>query len=237
MPDIQWNRAFSLLPVLALASVAPNAFPVAQLGYASLHDLALYAILPALLALLGIAAWSRWKGDATAAQVILSGAMAGALATMALEAVRYPGFRLGFMPGNLPELMGVLLLDQFAQGPSTASSIAGYAYHAWNGASFGIIFAALLQIGLVRRSTTWAVAYGLLVGAGFLASPVVQSLGGGPFGIEFGWQFAATVLTAHTAFGFALLLLLRAGESCVIRFSPRSSQGEDRAGVALGTSR
>lgn len=233
MPDIKWNRAFSLLPVLALASVAPNAFPVAQLGYASLHDLALYAILPALLALMGIAAWSRWRGDSTFAQVTLSGAMAGSLATLALEVIRYPGFRLGFMPGNLPELMGVLLLDQFAQGPSTASTIVGFAYHAWNGASFGIIFAALLQIGLVRQSATWAVAFGLLVGAGFLASPVVQSLGGGPFGIEFGWQFAATVLTAHAAFGFALSLLLRAGESCAIRVSADSLPGNKRAGAAL----
>lgn len=237
MPDINWNRTFSLLPVLALASVAPNAFPVAQLGYASLHDLALYAILPALLALMGIAAWSRWRGDSTFAQVILFGAMAGSLATLALEAIRYPGFRLGFMPGNLPELMGVLLLDQFAQGPSTASTIVGFAYHAWNGASFGIIFAALLQIGLVRQSATWAVAFGLLVGAGFLASPVVQSLGGGPFGIEFGWQFAATVLTAHAAFGFALSLLLRAGESCAIRFSADSLPGSKRAGTALEASR
>lgn len=237
MSDIKWNRAFSLLPVLALASVAPNAFPVAQLGYASLHNLALYAILPALLALFGIAAWSRWKGDSAAAQVILSGAMTGSLATLALEAIRYPGFRLGFMPGNLPELMGVLLLDQFAQGPSTASTVAGYAYHAWNGASFGIIFAALLQIGLVRRSTTWAVAYGLLVGAGFLASPVVQSLGGGPFGIEFGWQFAAIVLTAHAAFGFALSLLLRASQSCAIGFQTQQYPGDASADAALGAGR
>lgn len=217
MPDIKWSRAFSLLPVLALASVAPNAFPAAQLGYASLHDLALYAILPALFLLAAIASWSRWRGDSTASGVILTGAMAGSIATLALEAIRYPGFRLGFMPGNLPELMGVLLLDRFAEGPSTASSLAGYAYHAWNGASFGILFAALQRIGLVRRSVSWTVAYGLLIGLGFLASPVVQSLGGGPFGIEFGWRFSATVLTAHAAFGFALSFLLGAAGSCTSR--------------------
>ena len=233
MLDIKWNRAFSLLPVLTLASIAPNAFPVAQLGYASLHDLALYAILPAFLALVAIAAWSRWKGDSTVARVILSGAMAGSFATLALEAFRYPGFRLGFMPGNLPELMGVLLLDRFAQGPSTASSLAGYAYHAWNGASFGILFAAFLRIGLVRRSAGWAISYGLLVGAGFLASPVVQSLGGGPFGLEFGWRFAATVLTAHAAFGFALSFLLGAAESCTGLGSSESLPGNGRSGSAL----
>ena len=59
--------------------------------------------------------------------------------------------------------------------------------------------------------------YGILVGVGFLASPVVQSLGVGLFGVDFGWRFAATVLTAHAAFGFALSLLLRLRESCLCR--------------------
>jgi hypothetical protein len=45
---------------------------------------------------------------------------------------------------------------------------------------------------------------------GFLASPVVLALGVGPFGRDFGWHFAATVLTAHLAFGVAFALLLPA---------------------------
>ena len=57
---------------------------------------------------------------------------------------------------------------------------------------------------------------------GFLVSPVVQSLGAGLFGMDFGWSFAATVLTAHAAFGFALSFLLRMGESCVCRAFPDS---------------
>ena len=39
-------------------------------------------------------------------------------------------------------------------------------------------------------------------------SPVVQALGVGLFGKDFGWHFAATVLTAHAAFGIALAGLL-----------------------------
>lgn len=54
---------------------------------------------------------------------------AGALATIALEAVRYAGFRLGFMPGNLPELMDVLLLNRFPLGPSAAATVAVFVYH------------------------------------------------------------------------------------------------------------
>ncbi len=44
----------------------------------------------------------------------------------------------------------------------------------------------------------------MVIGVGFLASPVVQSLGVGLFGMDFGWHFAATVLTAHAAYGVAL---------------------------------
>ncbi|HBY59070.1 MAG TPA: hypothetical protein DEH78_04570 [Solibacterales bacterium] len=209
MPLIDWNRALHLLPALALASIAPNAFPAAQLGYATLHELALYAILPSFAILLATVAWSFLNARLGTARVIAAGALAGMLATLALEAIRYPGFLLGWMPGNLPELMGVLLLDRFSEGPSIESTIAGFAYHAWNGASFGIIFAILAEIGIVRRTSIWAVGYGVLIGVGFLASPVVQSLGGGFLGVEFGWRFAATVLVAHAAFGFALSTALR----------------------------
>lgn len=188
---------------LAFASAAPVAFPLSQMGYGTLNELAWRLILPGAAALaVGVIVLQR-RGRALAA-ALLRGAGAGALATLALEAVRYPGFRLGFMPGNLPQLMGVLLLDRFARGPSGWSDVTGFAYHFWMGASFGVIF-VLLAMG---RSRWWAVPYGLAVGLGFLVSPVVQALGVGIFGRDFGWHFAATVLTAHLAFGAALALLL-----------------------------
>lgn len=191
--------------LLATASVAPNVFPMSQIGYGSLNELATIAVLPAVVALVGLTATATRVSPALGS-LVLRGAIAGALATLALEAVRYPAFRLGLMPGNLPQLMGVLLLDRFALGPSTGSNIAGFAYHFWNGASFGIVF-ALLASG---RSRWWAVPFGLAVGLGFLASPVVLALGVGPFGRDFGWSFAATVTTAHLAFGVALAVLLPA---------------------------
>jgi hypothetical protein len=195
---------FIRLVLLALASASPNAFPLSQMGYGTLHHLALVLILPAAAGL--FVAWLllEWRGPRPIAALLLGGAVAGAMATLALEAVRYTGFRLGFMPGNLPRLMGVLLLDRFALGPSTLSDAAGFAYHVWNGASFGIVFTMLAK----GRSPWWGVPFGLLVGLGFLASPVVLALGVGPFGRDFGWRFAATVLTAHAAFGVALAMLV-----------------------------
>jgi hypothetical protein len=200
----RWSNFAPRGILLALAAVAPNAFPAAQAGYGTLHDFAIYGIVPSAILLvlaLGLVKHPWFGAVALAAR---NGAIAGAVATLALEAVRYPGFKLGFMPGNLPELMGVLLLDRFALGPSAASTLAGFTYHFWNGACFGIIF-ALVRFNLPNW---WAIPYGILLGVGFMVSPVVQGLGVGLFGVDFGWHFAATVLTAHLAFGAALAGLL-----------------------------
>jgi hypothetical protein len=194
-------RAF----VIVLASIGPLAFPAAQVGYGSLHDLALLAVLPSVASLAAMWAYAHFIGRSDITRMILRGASSGAVATLALEAVRYSGFRLGFMPGNLPQLMGVLILDRFALGPSGWSDLAGFAYHFWNGAAFGIVFVALTT----RDSIALTTAYGIAIGFGFLLSPVVQSLGVGLFGREFGWQLAATVLTAHATFGAAMGLHLK----------------------------
>ncbi len=126
------------LGLVLLASTGPAAFPLAQMGYAPLQRLAVVLILPSAGLLLAIAVYLKWQGH-NLGQAVRRGLIAGAGATVALEAVRYTGFRLGFMPGNLPELMGVLLLNRFALGPSAASTVAGFAYHYWNGAAFGAI--------------------------------------------------------------------------------------------------
>lgn len=185
--------------VLLLASVGPLIFPIAESGHGNLSQMALRFLLPsvALLAILAVALRRREK---KLSRLIASGAVAGTLATIPLEVVRLIGFHYDFMPGNLPRLMGVLLLNRFMLGPSSASDIAGWAYHFWNGAAFGVIYAVV--IGTRRR---WLGAlYGILVGVGFMLSPVVVALGVGYFGLQFSHGFPATVLLAHIAFGTTL---------------------------------
>jgi hypothetical protein len=200
----QWKILAQRAPLILAASAAPVAFPLSQMGYGTLHDLFEILIVPAAVLLVVAWVWLWKTGRNQLAGLLVQGALAGAAATIALELIRYPGFRLGFMPGNLPELMGVLLLDRFALGPSGASTFAGFGYHFWNGACFGIIF-ALMRMNF---SKWWAVPFGVAVGVGFLMSPVVMALGVGVFGVDFGWHFAATVLSAHLAFGIALAQLL-----------------------------
>lgn len=193
------KRALTILLLLLAASVSPLIFPIAESGRSSMDVLAKMALLPAgvlLFAILTLLYRSRDSLAKTAA----AGLTAGAVATVALEAIRIPGFWLGFMPGNLPRLMGVLLLDQFASGPSLKSDIAGWAYHFWIGASFGLIY--VLIFGTCRR---WVGAiFGVLLGFGFMLSPVVSALGVGFLGLEFSKGFPLTVTAAHAAFGLAL---------------------------------
>ena len=189
---------------LLAAAVGPNIFPAAEAGYGEMNVFAIRFLFPAVGVLAIVVVLGR-KWQPSVARYIAWGALAGALATIPLEAIRIPGYLLGFMPGNMPRLMGVLLLNRFALGPSTASDVAGWAYHLWNGASFGIIY--VLVFGTARR---WAgVLYGVAVGVGFMLSPVVVALGVGYFGLQFSGWFSVTVLAAHLAFGFTLGVLAK----------------------------
>jgi hypothetical protein len=193
------RRMITIVVLLGAASVSPLIFPLAESGRSTMDTLAKLSLLPSI-ALIGIVWGFLYHRDDPLARPVAVGLAAGAVATIALEAVRLPGFWLGFMPGNLPRLMGVLLLNQFATGPTLASDIAGWAYHFWNGASFGLIY--VLVFGTCRRCA--GAIYGVLLGFGFMLSPVVSALGVGFLGLEFSKGFPVTVTLAHAAFGGVL---------------------------------
>lgn len=202
--------------VLLTAGIAPNLFPIAQAGYANLNDLALTYLIPSIIFLFVLMAVGYLIGEKDTSNQVLRGLFAGILATISLEIVRETGFHLGGMPGDLPKLMGVLVLNQFALGPDTTSNIAGWAFHFWNGASFGIIYSIIFGRGRV-----WSGAlYGIVIGIGFMISPVVIALGVGRFGVDFGWGFPVTVTLAHIAFGSVMgWLIYRWNEKGVSIFS------------------
>lgn len=191
-----------ILSVVALlaAGISPNLFVVSQAGYANLSDLAVEFLFPSIAILIIIFFVSYFVGLRDFNKQLKNGFIGGIIGTVGLEIVREIGFHLGGMPGDLPKLMGVLLLNQFASGPDTLSNIAGWSYHFWNGVSFGIIYSIIFGKG-----NKWTgIAYGILIGIGFMMSPVVISLGVGQFGVDFGWGFSVTVILAHLAFGFLL---------------------------------
>jgi len=203
------------LGAVLLAGTAPNLFPIAQAGYAKFSTLGEYVLLPVVFLLVGLYIFAVSRAPRLA-DTLRTGAAAGMVATLGLEVVREIGYHLGWMPGDMPMLMGVQLLDQFMEGPSLLSNLAGWGYHFWNGASFGIIMALLL--GRVRW---WAgPVYGILIGVGFMVSPVVTAIGVGKFGTLSGPGFAVTVTVAHIVFGIVLGAILERrlkGEGIVSR--------------------
>jgi len=191
--------ALAMLALLA-AAIPPNVFVAAEAGYSTLSSLAVEFLIPSIVFLVIVMVVAWLSGERPLFRQIRTGILAGLIGTIGLEIVRETGFRLGGMPGDLPELMGVLLMNRFADGPNLLSNIAGWSYHFWNGASFGIIYSIIIARGNIWIGTI----FGILVGIGFMMSPVVIALGVGHFGVDFGWGFPITVLLAHIAFGTIL---------------------------------
>ena len=186
--------------VLIAAGISPNLFVAAQAGYASMSNLAVYFLIPSII-ILGIIYGLSIRGELKEISFqIRNGIIAGLIGTIGLEIIRETGFHLGGMPGEMPKLLGVLLLDRFALGPNFLSNVAGYSYHFWNGAAFGIIYSILLGRGHIWTG----ILYGILVGIGFMVSPAAVALGVGYFGLDFGWGFPLTVTLAHISFGSLL---------------------------------
>jgi hypothetical protein len=191
------------LLALAAAAVSPNIFPAAQAGLAKMSVLAVRLLVPSIALLVAVAVTAALRGHRSLVRRMIAGAACGAAATVGLEAVRLTSFHFGGMPGDLPRLLGVLLTDRFMLGPSVVSDVLGYAYHFWNGASFGLVFAVLFG----RSSWRWTSVYGVAIGLGFLAGPAVRAMGVGFLGLQMP-TMTVTVVVAHLAYGLLLGLCL-----------------------------
>jgi hypothetical protein len=196
----EYKRLMLSLLALISAGVSPNLFVIAQAGYAQLSDLAINFLIPSIILLILVITAGFFIREKETSKQIINGIIGGALATIGLEIVREIGFHLGGMPGDMPKLLGVLLLNQFASGPDTLSNMVGWSYHFWNGASFGIIYSILVGKGKIW----YGLIYAILIGIGFMMSPAVVALGVGHFGVDFGIGFPITVILAHVALGLIL---------------------------------
>jgi len=198
---MRYGELIATLLALAAAGISPLLYPLAASGDATLHDLAMGWLMPSVAILVFLVVLSHRMGWERLARGLIAGAAIGALSTVGLEVIRAIGFRVfQAMPGSMPMLLGVLLTNRIMAGPSLLSDLLGWAYHFWNGAAFGMIYVLLLG----KRPWWVGTVYGVLIGTGFMVSPVVVSLGVGYFGVDFGPGFAGTVTTAHLVFGTLL---------------------------------
>ncbi|MBI3319364.1 MAG: hypothetical protein HYZ89_02085 [Candidatus Omnitrophica bacterium] len=190
---------------LLVAAIGPNVLIVALTpGMPEMPTLATYALLPSLVLFALVWVVAARLGQARLANRLWVGLWTGAASSGVLDAIRLTGFHLGWMPGNMPRMFGVLILDRMAAGPTFGSDVLGYLYHYWVGACFGLAYTLLA--GRVRW---WGgVIWGLIIEVGMMVTPpMVVAMDTGYFGVKFGPGLFGTSLTAHVAFGAALGLL------------------------------
>jgi len=197
--DKRIYRIILALVVLAMAGISPNLYPAAMAGYGGMPFFSKWLLIPSIIIILAVFIITKVKNYDKLSRRIWVGVIAGMIGTIGLEIIRYPGFRLGWMPGDLPKLLGVLITNRFMVGPSTGSTIVGYLYHFWNGAAFGMIYTIVLG----RKSWWWGIVYALLIGTGFLLSPAVKAMGIGFMGSQQAGMIEV-VYVAHIVFGSIL---------------------------------
>ena len=201
-----------VLTALALvpAAVGPNVLVVALTpGMPGMPVLVPWALIPSILLLVVVWSVAEARGYDRLTNRIWTGLWVGAAATAALDLFRLSSFMLGLLPGNLPRMFGVLILDTMATGPTPLSDLAGGLYHYWVSACFGLTYT------LIMGRTRWwgGLVWGLIIEVGMMVTPpMVVAMDTGYFGLKLGRGLLNGVfmgsLIPHVSYGVALGLLL-----------------------------
>lgn len=188
-----------------VAGLSPNIGVAAFAGLASMKTLFWFALIPAEVLLFGLILYARFAGFERAFRRLWIGVLAGIALTIALDVVRYTGFRLEYLPADMPLVFGkqILGLPMMAEATGPAYLL-GYGYHFLNGIGFGVVYSVFFG-----RSRWWlAVVYSVFfVEVGMMTLPPMAKMLG-PFGVEqYGtvWNgMFLTTLLAHVSMGLAL---------------------------------
>lgn len=206
------SRVELFLTGLALipAAVGPNILVVALTpGMPEMPLLVKWALIPSIILLAIVWPVAARLGFQRLTNRIWTGFWVGFAATAALDMFRLVSFRLGLLPGNLPRMFGVLIMDRMAEGPSPVSDVVGAFYHYWVSACFGLAYALL-----AGRTRWWGgLIWGLIIEVGMMTTPpMVVAMGSGYFGLKLGKGLLNGVflgsLIPHISYGIALGLLL-----------------------------
>jgi hypothetical protein len=200
--------------LLAASSIACLLFDFYRLCPMQIFTLFIFA--PAMLVLFGFALFDRFRGDRMLWRAVLIGFVGGLLA-----AVSYDVFRLPFVfakewgiasivpPMSLFKVFprfGAMVLGQPIEQDnySLTTQIVGWIYHFSNGATFGVMYVAIIG-NPTRRHWAWAVLMSLALELGMLLTPYPQV-----FNIPVTARFVVVTVAAHAIFGIGLGLTVRA---------------------------
>ena len=209
-----WTTSGRLLVfLLAASSIACLLLDFYQICPMRLFTI--FIFVPALVALFAFAFFDRQRGDGQLWQAVAMGLVAGLLAAVAYDAFRLPfvfaeewGIASIVPPMQLFKVFprfGAMILGQPIEQSSysLAAKLLGWVYHFSNGATFGVMYVAMIGNG-TRRHWAWAVLMALALELGMLLTPYPQV-----FGIPVTTRFVMVTLAAHAIFGVGLGLTVR----------------------------
>ena len=206
---LAWNRTGrAVIFLLAATSIACLLFDFYRLCPMRIFTFLIF--LPALVLLAALALADRQLGDGRLWRAVWMGVGAGLLAAVAYDVFRLPfvfarewGIEAVVPPLKLFKVFprfGAMILGQPSEQSaySFAAHLLGWGYHFSNGATFGVMYLAMIGEP-ARRHWAWAVvmAVGLELGMLFTPYPNV-------FGIHVTGLFIGVTLAAHLVFGVAM---------------------------------
>jgi hypothetical protein len=175
----------------------------------------LFVFLPAMLALFAFAVFDRLRGDGMLWRAVLIGFAGGLLAAVSYDVFRLPfvfakewGISSVIPPMDLFKVFpgfGAMVLGQPIEQThySLTTQIVGWIYHFSNGATFGVMYVAMIG-NPTRRHWVWAVLWAVGLELGMLFTPYPQV-----FNIPLTTRFVVVTLAAHAIFGVGLGLTVR----------------------------
>ena len=174
-----------------------------------------FIFLPALTCLVVWAFLDRYRGDGQLFRAVIIGLTGGLLAAIAYDLFRLPfvyarewGIASVVPAMNLFKVFprfGAMILGQPIEQPSYSitASLLGWSYHFTNGATFGVMYLAL--VGDPRkRHCVWAVVMAVAIELGMLLTPYP-----GFFNIPVTPRFVFVTMAAHSIFGVSLGLAVQ----------------------------
>jgi hypothetical protein len=183
-------------------------------GLCDMRTFTFWILIPATVALVGLAFADRARGEGTLWRGVVIGASAGFLAACA-----YDLFRLPFVVGAIDQVgpdwlrlplfkvfprFGAMILGEPFDATMTdaqfslAAHLVGWVYHFSNGITFGVMYVALVG-DASRRSWLWAVLFATGLELAMLVTPYTTF-----FGIHMTTRFVIVTFAAHALFGVAL---------------------------------
>jgi hypothetical protein len=208
---------------ILLAGVSVNFFIFGSLGIIPFITYRDTILIPSVIAIVVIGIYSHIKMKRLSNR-LLTGLWTGAVATLALEAIRIPGYAVwhwlpgddmimmpgAFLNGLAPSPMALMqmmhsgAMTSMPQSVMMAVMISGAIYHFWNGATMGAMYTLFIGKGRWYYGIIW----GFIINIGMMFAPWLIMMMG-PFGIKYmqGYNIFVVALLAHLAYGTVLGVL------------------------------